>query len=462
VDQKGNPTDDYVITTGLRVISQAGGTFRLNGEPSAMNGGLLFGYKYPLEDIARTLHCGPDFWLVKYLMMVKRLNGNTIRMSIHHGNHDGVNDPRFAEYGDQLGVMFQWGTTSWVRSGSPWQLDIEALPVYIRQVRNHPSIVMWQPGNHPKFMDYENEGRDWMAQIYNAIYPNDPSRLISATASNSRWGPNGAPNSKGTHLESGKKLGDPGVWNAPMIARGDMEFITGYSIDWSALRKFPYSEEFEDQQGWRRKGFRVEYLNCPDKAWFDFESEESAGHPNQDLRKGKPFSGYRSYEVRYDDETIGRRLTSGEWRESQAWQAFSAFEAYKKKRWLDYDGQVWCTLDGGGNSATYEKPLIDYLGYSKIVFHTVGMAFQEVLACSHNVDMVYGPEDDIPLVVMNLGDEKTVTVTVQAKNLNGQLLDEKVIENVTLAAGRNAVSLGNFKPNFKQDGYVVMEYTVTQ
>ncbi len=457
-DRQGNPVDDFVVTSGLRVISQDGGTFRLNGKPYVMNGALLFGYKYPLEDIARTLRCGPDYWLIKQLMMVKRLNGNTIRMSIHHGNRGGVNDPRFAEFGDQLGVMFQWSTGTWVRSGSPWQLDIGLLPTYVEQVRNHPSIVMWQPGNHPKFLGYEQEGGEWMEQIYNAIYPVDPSRLISCTASNSRFGAEGAPNSTGTLLESGKVVDDPGVWNAPMIARGDMEHMTGYATDWSTIRKFPYPDDFEDQQGWRRKGFRTEYLNCPNKAWFDFESEESAGHPNQDLRKGKPYSGYRSYEVRYDDATIGRRLSSDQWRESQAWQGFSAFEAYKKKRWLDYDGQIWCTLHGGGNSATYEKPLIDYLGYSKIVFHTVKMAFQEVLVGSQNVDMVYGPEDMIPLVVMNQGDEKQVDIIVEAKELSGRVLAEKLYPNVILPAGRSAVTLDPFDPELKTEGFVLLEY----
>lgn len=462
LDLGGNPVDDIVITTGLRVISQDGGTFHLNGKPSAMNGALLFGYKYPLEDIARTLRCGPDFWIIKQLMMVKRLNGNTIRMSIHHENTDGINDPRFAEYADQLGVMFQWSTGTWVRSGSPWQLKIDQLPAYVKQVRNHPSIVMWQPGNHPKFIDYANEGRDWMEQVYEAIFPHDPSRLICPTANNSRFGDHGAPNNAGTRLESGKRISDLGVWNAPMMARGDMEHATGYATDWSTLRKFPYTETFEDQQGWRRRGFRVDYLNSREKAWFDFESEESAGHPNQELLKGKPYGGYRSYEVRYDDETIGRRLASSEWRESQAWQGFSAFEAYKKKRWLDYDGQIWCTLHGGGNSGSYEKPMIDYLGYSKIVFHTVKMAFQEVLACSRNVDVVYGPGDAVPIVVLNLGDGKTVTVTVQAKDLEGNVLQEKIYPEVILPAGRTATQLEDFKPEFNGEGFVVMEYSVTQ
>jgi hypothetical protein len=212
----------------------------------------------------------------------------------------------------------------------------------------------------------------------------------------------------------------------------------------------------------RRVGAKKDYLASSDRAWFDFESEESVGHPNEDLIKGKPYSGYRSYEVRYDDKTIGRRLSPEEWRESQAWQGFSAFEAYRKKRWFDYDGQAWCTLHGGGNSGTYEKPLIDYHGHSKIVFHTVKMAFQEVLAGSQSVDLVYGPEDQIPVIAMNLGEEKNVTVQVHVRDIDGNLLAEKVYSEVTLPAGRTVTELGPFKPRFKEEGYVVVEYTVTR
>jgi hypothetical protein len=143
-DEKGAPLDDAVVTTGLRTVNQEGGTFRLNGHPAMMNGGLVFGFRSPLHRIAQWLRCPPDECLVRDILLVKRMNGNTVRMSQHDGPAGGVNDPRYAELGDQLGVMFQWGTTSWVRTDSPYLLDFESLPLYIRQVRNHPSIVMWQ------------------------------------------------------------------------------------------------------------------------------------------------------------------------------------------------------------------------------------------------------------------------------------------------------------------------------
>src|SRR5690606_4259467 len=60
-----------------------------------------------------------------------------------------------------------------------------------------------------------------------------------------------------------------------------------------------------------------------------------------------------------------RELRFEEWELSQAWQAFSAYEAIRKKRWLGYDGFAWCTLRGGGNNGTYMKPLTDYYGTAR-------------------------------------------------------------------------------------------------
>ncbi len=461
-DEQGNAIDDFVITTGIRTVGQEGGTFRINGNPEMMNGALLFGYKYPLEDISRTLRCADDYWLVKEVMMMKRGNGNTLRMSIHHGMKGGINDPRLAEIGDQLGIMFQWTTGTWIRTGSPWLLDFDALSEYVRQVRNHPSIVMWQPGNHPRFNDFQEDATSWLNQVYEAIYPNDPSRLISPAANSNRYIEKGAPNDLGTLIGNNESFEADPVWTAPMITRGNMDHATGYGAKWTTLRKYPYPPSYEGDMGWREKGFRTDYLDSPHRAYFDFESEESAGQPNWTLRKGKPSYRIRSYELNYDVGSIGRNLTPDEWRVSQAWQGFSAFEAYKKKRWLDYDGMAWCPLHGGGNTSTYQKPLIDYFGYSKISFHTVSMAFQNLLACSKNVDVVYGPDDTLPIVVINLGEEKRVDLTVICRDLEKEEIFTKVYTDLLLEAGRTVLDVDDIDLPLDREGYYIFEYNINQ
>jgi len=456
-DAQGKPLDDAVFTTGLRTVSQEGGTFRINGKPAMMNGGLVFGFRPPLDKIAQWLRCPPAECLLRELLLIKKMNGNTVRMSQHDGPAGGVNDPRYAELGDQLGVMFQWGTTSWVRTDSPYLLDFESLPFYVRQVRNHPSIVMWQPANHPKFPGGPAEGLRWFKRVHETIWAEDQSRLIAPLSSLNQIG---ARNDDGTKDAEGRVVTPAPEWVAPMITRGSMDHITGYGADWTQLRRYPFPDKFEGEQGWREKGYRTDYLKSPHRAYFDFESEESTAQPNWKLHQGKPEFRIRSYE-RDQDRSVGREMTFDEWRLSQAWQAMSGYEAYRKKRWLDYDGMVWCTVDGGGNTATYEKPITDYYGQAKIAYHAVKAAFQPVLAGSKNVDTAYSPADKIPVMVLNLGPARTVDLTVRACTIQGEELARKVFPNVHLPAGRTCTELTPVQFQLPANQFYAFEYLVT-
>jgi hypothetical protein len=162
-----------------------------------------------------------------------------------------------------------------------------------------------------------------------------------------------------------------------------------------------------------------------------------------------------------DRTSIGLELSPEEWRLSQAWQAMSGYEAYRKKRWLDYDGMVWCTLDGGGNTATYEKPLLDYYGQAKMAFYTIGMAFQPVLAGSKNVDVAYGPADHIPVIVLNLGPSRTVDITVRVRNPQMEEVAHKVFASVALPAGRTCTDLVPVQFKLPGAGFYSFEYIVT-
>ena len=456
-DDQGQAVDDFVVTTGLRTVSQEGGTFRINGRPAMMNGGLVFGFRGPLHRIAQWLRCPPDEELVREILLVKRMNGNTLRMSQHDGPSAGVNDPRYAEIGDQLGVMFQWGTTAWIRTDSPYLLDFRGLPDYIRQVRNHPSIVMWQPANHPQFPGGPAEGLAWFGQVYETIWKEDRSRLIAPVSSLNHIG---ARNDDGSVDAAGRPVSPAPEWVAPGISRGNMDHSTGYGADWSELRTYPFPSKFEGEQGWREPGFRTDYLNSPVRAYFDFESEESNAQSNWKLLQGKPYYRIRSYEV-VQDRSVGRELALEEWRLSQAWQAMSGYEAYRKKRWLDYDGMIWCTLDGGGNTGTYEKPLTDYHGHAKMSFYTVKMAFQPVLAGSKNVDTAYGPADRIPVAVFNLGDERRVDVTVRVLAADGEIAARRVFRGVTLPGGRSCTDLPPIRFELPPDQFYMFEHQVT-
>lgn len=448
-DDQGTPLDDYVTTMGVRTIDQAGGTFRLNGEPFMANGAQIMGYRGPIEKLATWNRSCPDEWVAKELLMVKAMNGNLLRIHAHGWEFParGINDPRYAEMADQMGMMLLWCPTAWIRTGRGWgDIDFEGFPKYMRQVRHHPSIVIWETANHTQSFKSRDvkESNIYVDHAYNLVYETDPSRLISVNSF--IWHLHYA-NDEGTRDHQGNPITPAEAWTAPMITRGNQDSATGYGRDWSALREYPGD-------------YRKSFLDSRDRAYFNFEHQESIGQPNWNLVKGKPWYRLHSYEWGYDEGSIGRRLALDEWEESQAWQAFSAWEAMKKMRFLDYDGFSWCCLHGGANSVTYKKPLIDFMDHAKLAFWANKMVFQKTVAGSHDVDIVYGPDDLIRPVIIHWGGQRKVKLKVEVKTLDGKLLDERTYSEVDLPSGRSAIPLKPFRPERTWEGFCIVEYSL--
>lgn len=448
-------TDDYVLTTGIRTVSQENGVFRINGKPELLKAPLLFGPRFPIESMSARLRCADTRDLLEELIMIKKMNANGVRMSVHWTDNcgiDGTNDSRLVEMGDQLGIMFIWTTGSFIRVRTPFTMDFEGLKKYILQVRNSPSIVIWQPSNHPDIPKW-NEAMAFYRKVYNIIYPLDSTRLISPSADLRHIGPH---NDLGTVDRWGNKVSscDP-IWTADKIVRGSMDYPTGFGQTWDYLRMWPFPKN------WKGNVPINDYLQSKYRAYFNFEQEESIGQPNWKLHEGLPTYKYHSYEWDYDIGSIGRRLSTSEWKESQAWQAFSAYEAIRKMRWLDYDGLCWCCMVGGPNTGTYQKPLVDLLGTAKLSYYTSKMAFQPMLAGSHDVDIVYGPNDSPQVVLINVGDGyESLDVIVTIKDINGHKINTQRFKNVNIEAGRTCKILGDLHIPKLKDGFYVFEYTI--
>lgn len=449
-------TDDFVVTTGFRTIEQEGGTFCINGKPELLRAPLYFGQRFPLETNALNILSPKTEEILRELLAVKKMNGNGMRMHTHWSDdhpQDGTNDPRFAEIADQLGLMYIWQTASWIRLRSPLVADFEGMATDVRQVRNAPSIVIWQPSNHPDMTDWEVAMAYWH-KVYDAIYPNDTTRLITPTAD---FRHTRVYNDEGTRDNRRRPVEycDP-VWTANRISRGSMDYPTGFGQDWEYLRRWPFPHK------WKGNPDIHSFLTSKHRAYFNFEQEESIGQMNWTLFKGKPNYKFHSYEWEYDKGSIGRLLTTDEWRESQAWQAFSAYECIRKMRWLDYDGLSWCCMWGGGNMGTYQKPLVDALGHKKLAYYAHRMGFQQILAGSRDVDMVYGTADKPTITVLNLGEEQRVTVNVSVKNLQGKRVHRQTFKGVILPAGRTATDVGTLQLPTLPNGYYFIEYEVNK
>ncbi len=447
-NEEGEPIDDYVSTTGIRLIEQMEGVLYINHRPEMLNGGQNMGYRPPLEYMSRTVRCATDEMIMRELMMVKSMGGNLMRVHVHAeaGVTEGLNDFRFAEYADQMGLYLIWATAAWIREGEAWNVDIANYPLYIRSVYNHPSIVLWEASNHPnRFKRHDaTDTQDYFEQIIRSILSADSTRLISPT---SFWQHSHYANYDGTKDYKGNDL-KPNPWLMHrMMTRGSQDAYSGYSNNWSQVRKIP--------NDWARQ-----CLEGKDLCYFNFEHEESIGQPNWNLARKEPWYEVKSYEWDYSVGNIGRAFETSEWRASQAYQAFGAWESMKMQTLAGVSGYSWCTMESGANMVTYLKPLIDPFLVPKLAFYANRMAFQPLWAGSDNVDTVYGPDDSIRPVIFNMGEACTVTLTVVLQNEKGKTLEKKTFKNISVPEGRSVTHLDAFRFRNKSEGCRFIVYRI--
>ena len=438
-DADGVPVDDLVTTTGIRLIEQIKGELFINHKPEMLDGSQVFGFRLPVENTPVTIRCATDDMVMRDLMMAKAL-GNLLRIHIHSEMDvtEGINDPRYAEYADQLGLYLIWQTAGWIRQGEVWNVDIAGYPVYMRQVFNHPSITMWEASNHPNVFKRHGfeDTDDYFTGIISAIASTDSSRLISPT---SFWQHSHYGNYDGTVDYKGNPLpANPWLMHR-MMTRGSQDSYSGYTHDWGELRKIPYP-------------FAKSCLDAKELCYFNFEHEESIGQPNWTLSRKEPWFKVFSYEKEYEKASIGRLLDAEEWRAGQAYQAYSAWESMKMQILAGVCGFSWCSLESGPNMFTYEKPLVDPFYVPKLAFHANRMIFNRIWAGSDDVDTVYGPDDRIRPVIFNLDGACSVDLTVELQNEKGRVLERKVFKNVDVAEGRSVTRLDPFRFRNRTEG----------
>ena len=447
-DENGAPVDDWVTTTGIRFIEQKEGVLYVNHKPEMLNGAQNFGYRLPLEQTAKTVRCATDEMVVRDLLMAKKLDGNLLRIHVHTEKDitDGINDARYAEYADQLGLYLIWQTAAWLREGEAWNVDLQNYPLFMKQVYNHPSIVLWEASNHPNQFKKHGiqETIDFFSRTISTILETDTSRLVSPT---SFWQHSYYANYDGTIDIKGNPIAPNPLLTHKMLTRGSQDAYTGYGASWSTPRNMP--------SAWAKS-----CLDAHDLCYFNFEHEESAAQPNWSLAKKEPWYEIQSYEWPYERGSIGRFLETNEWRASQAFQAFSAWESMKMQMLIGVSGFSWCSMESGPNMFTYQKPLVDPFYVPKLAFHANRMAFQHIWAGSDDVDTVYGPEDTICPVIFNMEDACRITLVIELRDAKGKTIEKKTIKKIQVAAGRSVTRLDSFKFKHRVEGCHFIVYHI--
>ena len=196
--------------------------------------------------------------------------------------------------------------------------------------------------------------------------------------------------------------------------------------------------------------------------YFNFEHEESIAQPNWELARKEPWYKVFSYEKRYEKGSIGRLLTTDEWRASQGFQAFAAWESMKKQTLDGVSGFSWCSLESGPNMFTYEKPLVDPFYVPKLAFYANRMVFGRIWAASGDVDTVYGPGDLIEPVIFNMDEACEVLLSIELQNEKGKTLERKVFKDVNVPKGRSVTRLEPFRFKNDSEGVRFVVYKLKQ
>ena len=192
--------------------------------------------------------------------MTKNL-GNTMRIHIPSCSYS---DPRYAEYGDQLGIMYIWVSTGWNRKewtedGKGWtgprknlKQQIDEYITDIKQVRNHPSIIVWELFNE----GVKKRKNELLDAFYPTMHKTDPSRFIKPVKNHFR--------------------------EEPMLIKSIHITSLGYGGKWTKLGN------------WADKGQK--FLNDKNWGYFGVEFAEIAGQDNWNLVRCKPWYKHHSYE----------------------------------------------------------------------------------------------------------------------------------------------------------------------
>lgn len=447
------------VETGFRIIKQKNGAILLNGKKTVLKGALNMQFLPPYREVPKNHVCPSSRQIAEQVLALKNLNGNCLRL--HQLGH-GSSDRRFGEICDRLGIMLIWTTRAidsaeqilWNRSDEePWRLA-EVFKTHMRPFLNHPSIIMWEGSNelHSGLTDLDRL-YDSFVDTVKAV---DDTRLI-CPVSHLYYGGGlyGGPevdtdyyNNDGTRAADGEEVRSSYGWLDKDVVRSSHTYalLLGYGASWQNMVK----------QSWQ---WQKELFEAKDRAYIVSEFA-IIGRQNPNTDGAKEYINKDSYELPNEKAALGYIFTDEEWELGQAYQALCADMAIRQLRRFDADGMLWCALWSGANNGSYLKPPIDFSGYRKLAFYRMKDGFASALAANESPDALLYKGYEIRPICTGLDTSKTYSLSIIGENEKGDCIFNKDYRDFIPSS--DIVTLDKFSPDFANDGYYKIRYTLTE
>jgi len=170
-DMDGTPIDDIFESFGVRTFEMKGSHFYLNGRKTVLRGTHDFCNYY-----GEPVICPGDRTLIKDLLLHKKMGANCSRWPSDIRMHYR----KLARFCDQFGLMLSWAGyfEVWTQHSDIEMLMTRDVPELVRNLRNHPSIVIWEMGDEALMQIYEYRRTRFHELMFELTGREDPTRPI--------------------------------------------------------------------------------------------------------------------------------------------------------------------------------------------------------------------------------------------------------------------------------------------
>jgi len=435
------PVDDLYDTFGVRKFTADGDRFLLNGQPILISA---------IHDMGLYLNNAPtspqDYWIVQDILIHKDLG----MVAARYPSDNRVHYRRIAEYADQLGLMLIWEGYCGMWSQPP---DIETLarrdiPIMIRDVRNHPSIIIWTLGDETYYYDpvdtiYHNKRFHFVELAYEMARENDPSRLIVPVG---HWVED--------LVQMIEKLIGRGM-SVEEARQKSLELLPVFrsaNVYW-AVHSLPSGADTKPVYAVMDR-YRKALCGLGYPVTFDEFCCE--GMPNWDLCKGEwwhkrwtvnPMAP--SGKKHLEPTLIGRLLTPDDWHVSQAYQATVHWRVLSYIRESGaYAGFSNCHVRDVLN---YFAGIVDQKGRGKLVYYLYKNMLSQFFISAMHGNYLFKQNDQLTITISNNGRALNGgKLKVKIANATGKLTKEEIVEELIVNHGSTSVmhyELANLPPD---------------